>query len=65
MLTKTLVGSVITVDRFRKTFLEFLHLGQSCHEQKAIGRTTFRISISEKSLNGYQRIGTLQKSRVN
>ena len=65
MLTKILVGSVITVDRFRETFLEFLHLGQSYHEQKAIGPTTFRISISEKSLDGYQRFRTLQKSRVN
>ncbi len=52
MLTKILVGSVITVDRFREAFLEFLHLGQSYHEQKAVGPTTFRISISEKSLDG-------------
>lgn len=35
MLTKVLVGSVITVDRFREAFLKFLHLGQSYHEQKS------------------------------
>ena len=57
MLTKILVGSVITVDRFRETLLEFLHLGQS-YEQKGQA-TTFRISISEKSLDKYQRFRTL------
>lgn len=59
MLTKILVGSIITVDGFRKTFLEFLHFGQRHYESKAIGPTTFRISISEKSLDGYQRFRTL------
>jgi hypothetical protein len=61
MLTKVLVGSVITADRFRETFLEFLHLGQRYHEQKAIGPTTFRISISEKSLDWYQRFPRFAK----
>jgi hypothetical protein len=61
MLTNILVGSVIVVDRFHETFLEFLHLGQSYHEQKAIGPTTFRISISEKSLDGYQRFSHFAK----
>ena len=53
MLTKVLISVVDITGRFGKTLLEFLDLSQTLRAE-APESTTFRISMSEKSLENYQ-----------